>query len=536
MNVHCSSGFYLSVAKPAFSSISNEFKAVVSGISLKCEETRSEKDKHGNGVNWVFWFKIALNGPDGSLSSATVHIHNTQRLIQVQGGAAIWFVENVLRERFTNESKNKKVDIANINKTFNLLSKNLLQNGSKNHACPECHKKFQSNTKTLLCQSCNLFLHGSKQSPCLRSHKNKCFQQAPQPSFSLSSANASLSPPTTTPPSLSTVSEPFPMQHHTNVPPSLPRPVVQVPVVKTVITPSETYTTATSSGQSPVITLTRATTTTTTTVTASLPSNPTPAIAGPSHVSYSTTQAMQSYPCTAASSLTNLTSTIPAKKATKKMTSSIDIKDTEISVLKQELVIVKTKLLQTEADCKDLKRKNDILADSIKIYKDESSRNNVSSSSLLSPPLSSIPLVSESKSLIDTMNRLLNYFLDVVEKSKMTSPMKKPQYSSNVPTASTTSPSCTSPPKSSPCSTSALTLETNPGPSPDLHCFTSTRDTGTPYPNITQEVEATIENTEKVSIEDCSMETIDEFTPEILLPNDGHSDLENLNCQVLTIQ
>ena len=40
-----------------------------------------------------------------------MHIHNTQRLIQVQGGAAIWFVENVLKERFTNESKNKKVDI-----------------------------------------------------------------------------------------------------------------------------------------------------------------------------------------------------------------------------------------------------------------------------------------------------------------------------------------------------------------------------------------------------------------------------------------
>ena len=267
VNVHCSSGFYLSVAKPAFSSISNEFKAVVSGISLKCEETRSEKDKHGNGVNWVFWFKIALNGPDGSLSSATVHIHNTQRLIQVQGGAAIWFVENVLRERFTNESKNKKVDIANINKTFNLLSKNLLQNGSKNHACPECHKKFQSNTKTLLCQSCNLFVHGSKQSPCLRSHKSKCFQQATQPSFSSSSANVSLISPLTTTPIISTV-----------VPPSLPRPVDQVPVTNTVIITSETCPTVTSSGSSPVITVSR-TTTSSSTVTDSLPSNPSPAIA-----------------------------------------------------------------------------------------------------------------------------------------------------------------------------------------------------------------------------------------------------------------
>ena len=89
----------MSVAKPAFSGISSDFKAFISGIALRCEETRSENDKLGRGFNWVYWFKVALNGPNTSFANAIVHIHNTQRLIQVQGAAAIWFVENVLKER-----------------------------------------------------------------------------------------------------------------------------------------------------------------------------------------------------------------------------------------------------------------------------------------------------------------------------------------------------------------------------------------------------------------------------------------------------
>ena len=68
VNVHCSSGFYLSVARPAFSSISNEFRTIVAGISIKCTETRSEKDRHGSGVNSVFWFKVGLNGPNADFS------------------------------------------------------------------------------------------------------------------------------------------------------------------------------------------------------------------------------------------------------------------------------------------------------------------------------------------------------------------------------------------------------------------------------------------------------------------------------------
>ena len=77
------------------------------------------------------------------------------------------------------ESKNKKVDISNLNKTFNQMSKNLLENRKKNYTCPECKQKFKSNTKTVLCQYCKLFLHCTKQSQCLRAHK--CAQRSQFP-------------------------------------------------------------------------------------------------------------------------------------------------------------------------------------------------------------------------------------------------------------------------------------------------------------------------------------------------------------------
>ena len=89
VNVHCSAGFFLSVAKPAFSGISSDFKAFISGIALRCEETRSENDQLGRGVNCVYWFKVALNGPSNSLVNATVHIHNTQRNIQRQANVSL---------------------------------------------------------------------------------------------------------------------------------------------------------------------------------------------------------------------------------------------------------------------------------------------------------------------------------------------------------------------------------------------------------------------------------------------------------------
>ena len=95
VNVHCSTGFFLAVAKPAFTGLSSGYTVVVGGIPVSLEELRSGKDQDGSGVNLVLKFSPA---------SATVHIHNTQRMIQIQGGAAIWFLENYLKEKIVDQS------------------------------------------------------------------------------------------------------------------------------------------------------------------------------------------------------------------------------------------------------------------------------------------------------------------------------------------------------------------------------------------------------------------------------------------------
>ena len=542
VNVHCSAGFYLSVARPAFSNISKDFKAVVSGIPIRCEETRSEKDKQGSGVNWVFWFKVALNGSDTSLSSATVHIHNTQRLIQVQGGAAIWFVENVLRERFMNESRNKKIDIAAINKTFNLLSKNLLQKGSKNHACPECLKKFQSNTKTQLCQHCNLFFHGSKQSPCMKSHRSKCSQQSRPGSHSDLLSSQVASPQTSDIPAchsiLSAISQTLPdtvnMHQSLTVQPPLQAPVSTSQSVSSRPCPSyaksslpqstscaQASSASPSSGQLPAIPLVSSPKASTA-VTFSLPSFSTTTVAGPLVLQ------------TPAQSLDSTLSVAQQKRTAKKNTVHNDSRDTEIAVLKQELVIVKTKLLQSEAECKDLVRKNGILSDSIRIY--QGAQNGTSpggfsdQSSINSLPSTFIPAANP---LTKTIDRLINYFLDVIAGNKPEVFGNNGHHSSQVPMFPATESNTAASPPSSTTSTAIVDTPISSGSSNGC-----SPPSGPPsqYSTTDPKINTNPDKAETVLLEDCSMETIDEFTEEILLPSTSSSGLRPLNCEVLTIQ
>ena len=82
VNVHCSTGFFLAVARPAFTGLSSGYTGVVGGIPVSLEELRSGKDQDGSGVNLVLKFKVSLQ-QNRSPASATVHIHNTQRMIQI---------------------------------------------------------------------------------------------------------------------------------------------------------------------------------------------------------------------------------------------------------------------------------------------------------------------------------------------------------------------------------------------------------------------------------------------------------------------
>ena len=63
-------------------------------------------------TNVVIHFKV---GQKECQESATVHLHHTQQKVQVQGRAAPWFVDSVLKERFESEAKDKEFSIKNLN-------------------------------------------------------------------------------------------------------------------------------------------------------------------------------------------------------------------------------------------------------------------------------------------------------------------------------------------------------------------------------------------------------------------------------------
>ena len=97
----------------------------------------------------------------------------------------------------------------------------------------------------------------------------------------------------------------------------------------------------------------------------------------------------------------------------KKQTPSVN--KSEVSLLKQELVIAKTKMLQLESENKDLERKSKILADTIKMYENDQTQNlRKKYFGQTTPPLSTMPVSSpsaESNTPIQgsTSDRVINY-------------------------------------------------------------------------------------------------------------------------------
>ena len=194
-------------------------------------------------------------------------------------------------------------------------------------------------------------------------------------------------------------------------------------------------------------------------------------------------------------------------------------------------------MIQAEADSKDLERRNKILSDSITIYQSsqpssaheslqQSAKSSLPSSSSSSIPI--LPSLSDSILPINTLSRLINYFLNIVDKENTSSVAQPP---SRAPTSVTTT-----------CSTTSVTSPPTCTELPDIQLSTNSHEIPTILSNSlpsypVQQVEQTVDVvdvSEEVTVVNCSMDTIDEFTDNILL--NENSRLENLNCQPLTIQ
>ena len=122
-------------------------------------------------VNALLHFKVLIKDQQ---ESATVHLHHTQQKVQVQGRAAPWFVENVLKDIFDKEAKNKELSIREINHQASTVATGIQAESSSSvvsKSCSHCKKLFRSNTKLVSsCNNCCGSFHNSKTSPCFISH------------------------------------------------------------------------------------------------------------------------------------------------------------------------------------------------------------------------------------------------------------------------------------------------------------------------------------------------------------------------------
>ena len=144
INIQCSTGFYEAVPKPSLTSIQVGQQSVVDLILVKCLESRMKKDRLGSNDNHVLRFLVHGRG------NAVLHLHHTQQLVQVQGNAAVWFVEHFLRELFISESKKKKLVISDFNSLFNNAAVNVGKEPSAEPKfCNHCGVNFKKNSDQL---------------------------------------------------------------------------------------------------------------------------------------------------------------------------------------------------------------------------------------------------------------------------------------------------------------------------------------------------------------------------------------------------
>ena len=104
VNLQCNSGIFLAVVKPAFSNFSNGFSAIVQGINISMPNPPT-LTKDSTNLNQTFLYQFDISPPPPvPPKRASVHLHLTARLVQVQGGArltdsstvAVWFTTNIV--------------------------------------------------------------------------------------------------------------------------------------------------------------------------------------------------------------------------------------------------------------------------------------------------------------------------------------------------------------------------------------------------------------------------------------------------------
>ena len=136
--------FYTKVVIPAFDQLAAGSTTNVDNVTVKCQDATQRTDATGAATSTVLMFCMFQH--QLSLGQVTIHLHHTSRNCQVQGSALlpdnmkapVWFVENVIKDRFNQLSKSKAHDISMFNRSVGeIVTKHLEQ--AIHHVEQFCH-------------------------------------------------------------------------------------------------------------------------------------------------------------------------------------------------------------------------------------------------------------------------------------------------------------------------------------------------------------------------------------------------------------
>ena len=164
VNIYCSVGFYTKIAIPTFETLTACSTISASGVTVLCHDVTKRTDATGAATTTVIMFRLCHDKL--SVGQVTVHLHHSTRNVQLQGSALlpdnttapVWFVENILKDKFKIEESQAK-DISKFNQSVSdMVTKHFEQVTTKN-TCAGCKSIFNGRCLPIQCPQCTLYYH-----------------------------------------------------------------------------------------------------------------------------------------------------------------------------------------------------------------------------------------------------------------------------------------------------------------------------------------------------------------------------------------
>ena len=192
VNVQCNTATYTLIAVPSFSDIRIDSDFEVSGIRVNCYRITGKVDDADSAVHAAIFLRL-YDKQNMRQGDVTMHLHHTRRKIQLQGSAImpnkskapVWFVDNVIYDRFSLLARTKSFDIENFNKSVRDLVGKHSRKMNATNVCMGCSTQFSGRSLPEHCAECDNYYHKK----CFLTKEHHCKGKRRPPTLSLTRHN-----------------------------------------------------------------------------------------------------------------------------------------------------------------------------------------------------------------------------------------------------------------------------------------------------------------------------------------------------------